>query len=710
MYISKVSLRNYRNFKNSKFEFKKGINTLIGENGAGKTNLFRAIRLLLDNHLPRYSINLSVNDFNRSLSKWNGQWIIISIEFSELSHDEAIQALFIHSTGNLPSVDIATYNLIFRPKKNIRIKLFELEENDHVGLSEILDSLTINDYETIFTGKSTADFNSEGVYSNLVGNFANVSFPDPDDFDESLYGVKIPNQLSMSNEISFTFIKALRDVVSDFNSNKMNPLLNLLKSKSDNISEEELNDVINKVRELNTEIENISDIKEVNTDIENTINEAVGQTYAPSSLNIKSNLSEEPNKFLQSLQLLVSEPNETHEGAIHELSLGGANLIFLTLKLLEYKYQSSNDTFANFLLIEEPEAHIHTHIQKTLFENLNYDDTQIIYSTHSTHISDVSKVSNMNILAKKTNFVEVYQPSKGLEEGKIIKLERYLDAIRSNLLFAKGVLLVEGDAEAIVIPIFIKKVLGVSLDELGISLINIGSTGFENVAQIFHNDRIKRKCAIITDLDSAIADTTISPDDDNKVITYKTKMKNSHDKGEERRERLNTFSENNEWLNIYYATHTFEVDFILTGNVNESKNLCEEIYTRRLNKRLAKEDIESGDVSIYGKRILTMANSNGKGWLAIALGEIINVKTKLPEYILNALKFVNSIESKELQSKIIYYRTSELSTLDSSLDFFVPLGKYANYLNGEDDTSFDDVIESFRTVIPDDQLISILEG
>ena len=65
-------------------------------------------------------------------------------------------------------------------------------------------------------------------------------------------------------------------------------------------------------------------------------------------------------------------------------------------------------------------------------------------------------------------------------------IQRYLDAVRSNLLFAKSVVLVEGDAEEILIPILVKKVLGVSLDELGISLINIRSTGFKNVAVLFH--------------------------------------------------------------------------------------------------------------------------------------------------------------------------------------------------------------------------------
>jgi putative ATP-dependent endonuclease of OLD family len=58
---------------------------------------------------------------------------------------------------------------------------------------------------------------------------------------------------------------------------------------------------------------------------------------------------------------------------------------------------------------------------------------------------------------------------------------------------------VEGDAEEILIPILVKRVLGVSLDELGISLINIRSTGFENVAVLFHDARIQKRCSIITD-------------------------------------------------------------------------------------------------------------------------------------------------------------------------------------------------------------------
>ena len=88
----------------------------------------------------------------------------------------------------------------------------------------------------------------------------------------------------------------------------------------------------NKVKDLNETIENLNDIKEITNNISETIKEAVGTTYSPSSLSIKSNLPNEAEKLFHALKLFIGEPEEDYEGSIHELSLGGANLIFLTLK------------------------------------------------------------------------------------------------------------------------------------------------------------------------------------------------------------------------------------------------------------------------------------------------------------------------------------------------------------------------------------------
>jgi putative ATP-dependent endonuclease of OLD family len=660
MYISTLCLVNYRNFPNAKIVFKKGVNTIIGENGSGKTNLFRAIRLLLDDNMLRSAYRLDAQDFYRGLGDWRGHWIIISLEFDEVSQDEAIQSLFLHGTGNIDggAIGRATYNLVFRPKAVIRYRLSQLEEGDTAGLAAVLQSIVIDDYETVFTGKSSADFTDPNVYSTLVGDFDAVKFPGVE--EQPSLGGRVPVILSLGKELSFTFVQALRDVVSEFHNNRTNPLLTLLKSKSGAIDPQLFGPITTLVEELNDAIEGLPDVTGIRTDIRDTINDAAGETYSPSSLSIRSDLSDEADKLFQSLKLFVGESEEGYEGSIHELSLGGANLIYLTLKLLEFKYQRTKQSFANFLLIEEPEAHIHTHIQKTLFDKLNYSDTQVIYSTHSTHISEVSNVENINILGRTGGRCEAYQPSVGLSPEQVGNIQRYLDAVRTNLLFAKSVVLVEGDAEEILIPILVKRVFGISLDELGISLINIRSTGFENIAVLFHNSRIKKKCGIITDFDAAFIDTTPLVTDAPAVARQKSKALGAQTSGVGRKATLEAFCQNNPWIEPFFAPHTFEVDFVAVGNSSKVVSVIHDVYMDPATIALAKSDLESNDVGRYGQRVLTMAGNAGKGWFAILLGKMIDHHTIIPDYILKALFFAHGPIKNEILYNVLTYRVQHI--------------------------------------------------
>ena len=178
MHISKMTLVNYRNFSNTTLKFQRGVNTIIGENGSGKSNILRAIRLLLDDTMVRAAYRLEESDFCRSLGEWRGHWIIISVEFEQISADEAVQALFLHGTAALEEGPLAkaTYNLIFRPKKEIRLKLAALDIFDDEVLAEIRSTITIDDYETVFTGRSSADFSDPSVYQSIVGNFETCTF------------------------------------------------------------------------------------------------------------------------------------------------------------------------------------------------------------------------------------------------------------------------------------------------------------------------------------------------------------------------------------------------------------------------------------------------------------------------------------------------------------------------------------------------------
>lgn len=656
MHISKLTVVNYRNFANTTLKFSKGVNTIIGENGSGKTNLFRAIRMLLDDTLFRAAYKLDETDFHRGLARWQGHWVIISMEFAEIGPDEAIQALFLHGTGVAAGgpVDRATYNLIFRPKKEVRLKLAALDDGDTAGMEAIRSAITISDYEAWFTGRSEADFGDPAIYRSLVGDFENCIFSS--ETEDPRIGARVPVYLSVVNEVSFTFVQALRDVVAEFHNNRTNPLLTLLKSKSGDIPAATMAPIVAKVLDLNASIEALDDVQTVRLNIRDTIKDAAGETYAPSRLSIKSDLPDEADKLFQSLRLFVGESDEAYEGAIHELSLGGANLIFLTLKLLEFKYQKAHQSIANFLVIEEPEAHIHTHIQKTLFDRIAYDDTQIIYSTHSTHISEVSNVASVNILGRRGMTCEAYQPANGLSPVQVGNIQRYLDAVRSNLLFAKSVVLIEGDAEEILIPILFKKVLGLSLDELGVSLINIRSTGFQNVAILFHDTRIRKRCSIVTDLDSAFSDTTPDPADSPAIAKYKAACLASQVAGAGRRAILDLFAHGNPWLSLHYAQHTFEVDFIEAGNAAKVTSLVAQVYSQPATVAAANLELASGDKALYGKRVLTMATNQGKGWFAILLGKHIDHKTVIPTYIREAVLFARHTLTPELIFNIYSYR------------------------------------------------------
>ena len=175
--------------------------------------------------MVRSAFRLDESDFHRGLTHWQGHWIIISLEFDEIGPEEAIQALFLHGTGVVAggAVARATYNLIFRPKKDVRLKLARLDDGDIAGLATIRQGITIAEYETIFTGRSEADFGSEAVYREVVGDFENCVFSE--ETEHPHLGAKVPVFLSVSNEVSFTFIQALRDVVAEFHNNRTNPLL-----------------------------------------------------------------------------------------------------------------------------------------------------------------------------------------------------------------------------------------------------------------------------------------------------------------------------------------------------------------------------------------------------------------------------------------------------------------------------------------------------
>ena len=114
------------------------------------------------------------------------------------------------------------------------------------------------------------------------------------------------------------------------------------------------------------------------------------------------------------------------------------------------------------------------------------------------------KVNLKNIILVRDNAAFGLAPDKTLlEKGDYLFLQRFLDTTKANLFFARSVLMVEGDAENLVLPV-IAEILGLNLDKYGVSVVKIGGLAFRRYAKIFCRQNppaIPIRIAIVTDCD-----------------------------------------------------------------------------------------------------------------------------------------------------------------------------------------------------------------
>ena len=130
---------------------------------------------------------------------------------------------------------------------------------------------------------------------------------------------------------------------------------------------------------------------------------------------------------------------------------------------------------------------------------------QIIVTTHSPSIASDLHLDNL-VLVEHGRAFPLRQGSTHLDASDYRFLERFLDATKSNLFFARGVMVVEGDAENILLPV-LARLLDRDFSEYGVSVVNVGGVGLGRYARIFlrsdpkTDGEISTPVACMTDLD-----------------------------------------------------------------------------------------------------------------------------------------------------------------------------------------------------------------
>jgi putative ATP-dependent endonuclease of OLD family len=225
-----------------------------------------------------------------------------------------------------------------------------------------------------------------------------------------------------------------------------------------------------------------------------------------------SGSSDDPTRLRQLLEKLEVSLSAT--GLIdenHRRGLGSNNLLFMACELL---LLATEEEGFPLLLIEEPEAHLHPQRQLRLMgflqdqaniQRADGQQIQIIVTTHSPNLASDIKLDNLVLMRDGKAFSMAREMTK-LESADYSFLKRFLDVTKANLFFARGVIIVEGDAENILLPT-LARLIGRDLREHGVSIVNVGGVGLRRYANIFQradfvkDGELKIPVACITDMD-----------------------------------------------------------------------------------------------------------------------------------------------------------------------------------------------------------------
>lgn len=554
MYLQELHIKNFRAIKDTKIKFNKGLNILIGPNNSGKTTIIDALRICLSKG-DYNSKNVKLEDFYKVTKKSKENYPTVEFNLTFCIEKEFEKALFIE---------------LYNPKNN---------------------TLDIN-----FTFKY--NLKQQRINHEIKG------------------GEKRDN--SISNE-SFSFIKniylsALRDANRYLTPGRDNILSSFFsKLISDDDKEEMMDEINNNINESQISEFIAKSNKEYiqnHFDMMKLENEEMNLSMSP--------LDQDFDNFTKNWKIQLPFGNSDYL-ELYQNGLGYNNLIYISVLLshLDMLKKDSEENAYLSLCIEEPEAHLHPQLQNSFFRHLNeinsLTNIQLFITSHSPTLTSKADLKSLILIQNTGNNVVSHNIVNSFPEVDDQNfLKKFLDVTKSQLLFSKKVIFVEGISEAILVPVF-AKICGFDLDKHGVEVVNVQGLSFKRFAPLFDDENdLTIKGVILTDDDrSSICGN--GSDSYNKIKMLETNK-----------------------LKIFSSRKTFEFELIYTNGFES------EIWEIFKNKHSGIFEGIDDFTPLFNVFNNSQKNSIKKADIALTLSEEIKKESEdiVPEYIKKAFDFL----------------------------------------------------------------------